>query len=341
MKTFPMFLKMAGRRVVILGGGEQAAQKARLVLKTEAELVVRAPDLDPELEGLVAEGRMTHCDAPVTVSGLEGCALAFVATGCPGLDAALADLVRAARVPVNVVDQPELCDAFTPSIVDRDPVVVAIGTEGTAPILGRLVKTGIEQMLEPRLGHLAALAGRLRPAVAQGVARNQRRAFWRWVFDGTPRKLHASGAERDAARALKAAIAEGRAPDTQAGGEVAVIPVAQQASDLLTLRAVRKLQECDVIYHGPSVPAGVLELARRDAERVVLGQGGHDLASADRAAALVLAEARKGRQVVYLTRDSRAASLLERQAEGSALRIEFVPGVTDPSAPQPATAHSA
>ena len=128
MKTFPMFLQMAGRRVVIAGCGEQAAQKTRLMLKTEAVIEVLAPQLEPELAELAAQGRVIQRAGPITPASFADTALCFIATGCPGMDAALHDLAKIAGATVNVVDQPELCDAITPSIVDRDPVVVAIGT---------------------------------------------------------------------------------------------------------------------------------------------------------------------------------------------------------------------
>ena len=176
MKSFPMFIRTTGRRVVICGGGEQAAQKARLMLKTDATLVLAAPELDPELAALVAEGRAVHHAGAITPALFEGAAMGFVATGCPGLDAALHGLAKASGCPVNVVDRPDLCDLTTPSLVDRDPVVVAIGTEGTAPVLARQIKTQVEQMLAPNLGGLAALAGRMRGAVAQRVAPARRRA---------------------------------------------------------------------------------------------------------------------------------------------------------------------
>ena len=135
MKTFPMFLQMAGRRVVIMGGGEQAAQKARLILKTEATVEIWAATFDAELSDLAASGRVTLHDGPITPNSFSDTALAFIATGCPGADMALHVLAKEAGAIVNVVDQPQLCDAITPSIVDRDPVVVAIGTEGAAPVL--------------------------------------------------------------------------------------------------------------------------------------------------------------------------------------------------------------
>ena len=267
MKTFPMFLRMAGRKVVIVGGGEQAAQKCRLMLKTEAAIHVLAPVLDDELADLADRGKITHITAPPEPKQFADTALVFVATGCPGLDAAMQDLAKCGGALVNVVDQPELCDALTPSLVDRDPVVVAIGTEGTAPVLARQIKTRIEQMLEPRLGDLADLAGRLRGAVAARVAKDARRGFWRWVFTGHPRRLHARGAEREAARRIKEAIAEGRAPDQPSGGSVSTIDTGETTPDLMSLRAVQRLQEADIIFHDTDTAAGVLELARRDAER--------------------------------------------------------------------------
>ena len=165
-----MFIRTSNRRVVIVGGGEQAAQKARLLLKTDATLVLVAATLDDELQTLVGAGRAQHVPT-LSAAVFDDAAMAFVATGCPGFDAAVHALARAARCPVNVVDRPDLCDITTPAIVDRDPIVVAIGTEGTAPVLARDIKTRLEQMLPQSLGGLAALAGRLRPAVARHVPR--------------------------------------------------------------------------------------------------------------------------------------------------------------------------
>ena len=124
MKSFPMFLTMAERRVVIVGGDEQAAQKSRLILKTEAEIVLAAPELEPELAALVADGRASHYDGPITPDLFRGAALVFIGSGCPGIDASIHAIAKEAGVVVNVVDQPHLCDATTPSLVDRDPVVV-------------------------------------------------------------------------------------------------------------------------------------------------------------------------------------------------------------------------
>ncbi|WP_236549679.1 siroheme synthase CysG [Profundibacterium mesophilum] len=328
-----MFIRTTGRRVLIVGGGEQAAQKARLILKTDAQLVLVAGDLDAELSALVASGQAEHYGGPVTSALFNGAAMTFVATGCPGFDAAVHALVTAARCPVNVVDQPDLCDLTTPSIVDRDPVVVAIGTEGTAPVLGRQIKTQIEQMLVPNLGGLAALAGRMRSAVAGRVPRAGRRDFWRWVFADAPRHSWTRGAEREAARLVKDALAAGGAPSTSPNGSVAYVGAGPGARDLLTLRAVQRLQEADVIFYDRLVDGDVLELARRDAERVFVGKvvGAHAWPQ-DRIDAAVVAEARRGRRVVRLkSGDPGIFGRLDeelRAAEAAGIATEIVPGVT-------------
>ena len=333
MKSFPMFIRTSGRRVLIVGGGEQAAQKARLILKTDARIILVAHALDPELSALVASGRATQVEGPVTSALFEGAAMTFVATGCPGLDAAMHALVTAARCPVNVVDRPDLCDLTTPSIVDRDPVVVAIGTDGTAPVLGRQIKTRIEEILPPNLGGLAALAGRMRSAVAARVPHARRRAFWRWVFADAPMDSWTRGAERDSARLIKEAIAAGGAPDTRTAGSIAYVGAGPGARDLLTLRAVQRLQEADVIFYDRLVDDEVLELARRDAERVFVGKvvGAHDWPQ-DRIDAAVVAEARKGRRVVRLkSGDPGIFGRLDEElaaAEAAGIATEIVPGVT-------------
>ncbi|MFD0979497.1 siroheme synthase CysG [Tropicimonas aquimaris] len=334
MKNFPMFLRMDGRRVVICGGGGEAARKTRLVLKTEAEIVVLAPELDPELSGLVASGRAVHHPA-LREDTFDRAALAFVATGCPGLDAALADAARRAGAVVNVVDRPGMCDAFTPSIVDRDPVVVAIGTEGAAPVLGRAIKTEVETMLPPRLGPFVALAGRLRDAVAERIAPSARRGFWEWAFSGEAYRAHIDGRETAAAELLKAAIEAAQVPATT--GHIALVGAGPGARDLLTLRAVQRLQQADVIFYDRLVDPEVLELARRDADRVFVGKEvGASSWPQDRIDALIVAEASRGRRVVRLK--SGDPSVFGRAGEelaaarAAGIEVELVPGITAASA---------
>jgi uroporphyrin-III C-methyltransferase/precorrin-2 dehydrogenase/sirohydrochlorin ferrochelatase len=330
MKTFPMFLQMAGRHVVIVGGGEQAAQKTRLILKTEARIVLVAPELDAELSALVAEGRAKQITT-LSVDVFRGAALVFVATGCVGLDYAAHALAKEAGALVNVVDRPALCDATTPSIVDRDPVVVAISTEGTAPVLARQIKSKMETLLEPSLGELAALAGRLRPEVNHRIPQRARRFFWDWVFNGPPRQAMARGAGRDAAKLVKVRLATGGTGAVQ--GAIALVGAGPGAADLLTLRALRLLQEADVIYYDRLVDPGVLELARRDAERVFVGKEvGASSWPQERINAVIVAAARQGKKVVRLKSGDpgifgRLTDEL-KAAHEAGIPVEIVPGVT-------------
>ncbi|MFT6451959.1 MAG: uroporphyrin-III C-methyltransferase/precorrin-2 dehydrogenase/sirohydrochlorin ferrochelatase [Halocynthiibacter sp.] len=324
MKFFPMFLRVAERDVLIIGGGEQAAQKARLMLKTEARISFLAPLIDDELAALVEEGRARHDAGPITPDRLRGAALVFIGSGCPGHDAAIHALAREAGVVVNVVDQPALCEATTPSIVDRDPLVIAIGTEGAAPVLARQIKTRMEEILEPRLGELVGLAGRLRGAVAQHVARPARRGLWRWVFAGDPRRLHARGAEREAAEQIKSAILSGSAPNHVPSGAIALIEAGPGPQDLLTLRAVQRLQEADFIYYNGDLQQGALELARRDADRIAYGEADFETCIAQ-----AIEAAKNGALISILVKNcqSTEGKTLAKSAKAAGLNFEIVPGI--------------
>lgn len=344
MKAFPMFIRTTNRKVVLVGGGEQAAQKARLLLKTDAQLLIIAATLEEELQALVESGRATHVNT-LSIDMLRDAAMVFVGTGCPGFDGAAHALTKAAGCMVNVVDQPDLCDMTTPAIVDRDPIVVAIGSEGTSPVLTREIKTKLEAELPQNLGGLAALAGRLRPAVARHITRDKRRAFWAWVFKGAVRFQWTQGSERAAARAIKAAIGAGGAPDQGEDGHISLVGAGPGARDLLTLRAVERLQEADVIFYDRLVDSDVLELARRDAERVFVGKvvGAHAWPQ-HQICSMIVAEALKGRKVVRLKSGDpgifgRATEELDA-ARAAGVSIDLVPGVTAASAAGAAIGHS-
>lgn len=336
MKTFPMFLQMQGRHVIIAGGGEQAAQKCRLMLKTEATIILLAASLDPELSDLHAQGCVEWHQGTIAPDVFKDSALVFVATGCPASDACLHMLAKAGGATVNVVDQPHLCDAITPSIVDRSPVVVAIGTEGTAPVLARQIKTKVEQLLEPRLGDLAALAGRLRERASLRLGPRQRRDLWRWVFSGSVRQKHATGAEREAAQMIKTAI------DTadfggETEGTVSLVGAGPGSKDMITLRGVQRLQDADVIYYDRLVDPEILDLARRDAERVYVGKapGCHHWPQ-DKISGVIVAAAKQGKRVVRLKCGD--PGVFARGAEETdalttaGIAYEIVPGITAASA---------
>jgi len=256
---------MADRTAVIIGGGEQAAQKARLLIRTDARLVIMAPDLDDELAALTADGRARHVPRVYDETEVDRAFAVFCASGCVGVDAWVASRVTARGGVANVVDKPKLCSAITPSLVDRDPLVVAIGTEGVAPVLGQRVKTSVETSLEPDLGSFLAGLRELRPKMMERDLAPSRRAFWNWIMDA-PRARAAGGDLAGALNEVAAAIDAGAAPGEGGDGRLTVIAL-PEAADLLPLRAVRRLQEADLVLHPPGLGAQALELARRDAER--------------------------------------------------------------------------
>jgi uroporphyrin-III C-methyltransferase/precorrin-2 dehydrogenase/sirohydrochlorin ferrochelatase len=314
MRWFPLFFRVAGEKVVIAGGGEQAAQKLRLLLKTEARIALMAPALDDEAAEAVAAGRATHAAVVVDPAALAGARLLFCCTGCVGADAAIADLGRAAGAVVNVVDRPDLCDAITPAIVDRDPVVAAIGTEGAAPVLARGIKTALEQMLDASTGPLAAWAEALRPEVARRLPQPRRRAFWDWFFGPAMRAAFRDGGRRAAEPLVEAALAAGGPPSA----EGAVCVIGAPAADLLALRGVRRLQEADLVIVDPAVDPATLELARRDADRETAAPGS--------AGAALRAAAAEGRRVarLVLAVDDAAAEIAAARAAG--VTVETVGG---------------
>ncbi|MEM6588391.1 MAG: NAD(P)-dependent oxidoreductase [Pseudomonadota bacterium] len=334
MKAFPMFLKTTAARVIVVGGGEQAAQKARLLLKTDAKIIFAAQILDPEIDALVDAGRATWYKGPLTEDFFAGAAMVFVATGCFAIDVSAHAIAKSARCLVNVVDQPHLCDITTPSLVDRDPVVIAIGTEGTAPVLARQIKTQIEQTLPQNLGGLAALSGRLRPSVSKHVERAKRRAFWAWVFSGKPRELWDRGVESHAASMIKDAISKGASHSEPHPGALSILDAGDGAEaanpELQTLRAVQRLQSADVIFFDQHDQGPILELARRDAERIYLGDGdGQTAWSKTWVQKRLVLEAKKGERVVFLTRDFQGyqdvPQSVSQGINADDFTVEFVP----------------
>ena len=322
MRHFPVFLNLADQSVVIVGGGEQAAQKARLLLRTEAELIFMAPQLCEELAAMVDCGKARHVPTVLNAEALIDARLVIVATGCAAADCAAADLARQAGAVVNVVDRPALSDATMPAIVDRDPVVVAIGTEGTAPVLARQIKTRVEAMLEPELGRFARLAGALRARVAQHIEPGKRRAFWEWAM-GTPRRLMSDGHDRGARSMLDKAIASGEAPAKRSGA-LSVVDIGTGEPDLLTLRAVERLQSADLIIHISSCPTAVLDLARRDAQRrIPRDLEGPSQWRIDRELRQAVTDAESGMNVVWLGASTHVVPVL--QARG--LDHELIPSV--------------
>lgn len=333
MRHYPLFRDLKGRRVIVCGGGEIARAKLRNLLRTEARLVVHAADPHPEI---VAEPRITLIRRPLAEGDAVCAALLFAANGDAAEDARVAGIARRAGALVNIVDDLEGSDFISPAVVDRDPVVVAIGTEGTAPVLARSIKARIEEMLPVGLGPLARLAAGFRHAVEALPMGRPRRALWARFFDREGPAAWVAGGE-EAARdrlhglldeALRAAPAEGR---------VSLVGAGPGDPELLTLRARNRLHEADVIVHDQLVPQAILDLARREALFLPVGKraGGPSWRQED-IDALLIEHARKGALVVRVkSGDPGVFGRLDEELdalEAAGVAWEIVPGVTSAAA---------
>lgn len=333
MRFFPIFLDLDRQPVLVVGGGEQAAQKLRLLARTGASVRVLAEAPCPEVEALAAAGGWPVARRAPTAGDFAGARLAYVAVGDDAVAAAAAAaMARAAGVPVNTVDRQELCDFLTPAIVDRDPVVVAIGTEGTAPVLARQIKARLEAALPARLGALARWAAAWRGRAAATVARGgARRRFWEGFFDGPVARAFMTGRRAEAAGLLRLALADGGgAPGP---GRVTLVGAGPGDPDLLTFKALRAMQEADLVVADRLVPEAILDRARRDAERVLVGKTpGRPSPGQDGINALLVREARAGRHVVRLKGGDPfvfgrgGEELAHLRAAG--VPVEVVPGIT-------------
>ncbi|MFO1184597.1 MAG: siroheme synthase CysG [Bauldia sp.] len=328
--VFPAFHKVEGRPVLVVGQGEAAANKLRILAETKAEIVLFAPALDAATGSLLREiGGRWVARLPLA-EDFGGAALVFIASGDRANDAALALLARQAGLPVNVVDQPDLCDFYTPSIVNRAPLAIAVGTEGAAPVLARHVRARIEALLAPAFGDLAGLADRLRARVKQAFsAVEARRGFWERFFTGPIAEKVFAGRIDEAEAEARAALVAGGA----GVGHVSLVGAGPGAEDLLTLRAQRALQAADVILYDRLVPEAVVAMGRRDAARIDVGKarGGRAIAQEEINAALVR-HAQEGKRVVRLK--SGDPLIFGRAGEEmAALRaagvpFDVVPGIT-------------
>ncbi|MBN9275101.1 MAG: uroporphyrinogen-III C-methyltransferase, partial [Mesorhizobium sp.] len=199
LNAFPVFARVEGEAVAIVGNGEEALAKARLIDQSSAVLRIIASDAGEELLAFIAGSGATHIRQPYDASQLHGAVMVFAASGDEALDSRVATDARRLGIPVNAVDRPELCDFFTPALVNRAPVAIAIGTEGAGPVLAQMLRGRIDRMLPPSLGRLAALAASLRAAAERLPKGNRRRRFWSDFFAGTPARAIEAG-EYDKAR---------------------------------------------------------------------------------------------------------------------------------------------
>ncbi|HUU25700.1 MAG TPA: siroheme synthase CysG [Methyloceanibacter sp.] len=333
MRTFPIFVSFEGKPPLVVGGGELAAIKTRLLLKRAEVVEVSAQEFVSELAQLEGAGQVVRVASQPGIDQLRGRPLVIAATENDEEDTRVSAIARALGVPVNVPDRPELCTFALPAIVDRGEVTVAIGTSAAAPVLAQRLRAWLEQELHPRLDALAKLAGEYRGRVAEKLpAGAPRRHFWESVFEGAAAEAMLEGDEPKARALIGAAIdkaAEAGAPQ----GRVLLVGAGPGDPELLTMKAVRALKAADVVFYDRLVGEGVLEFARREAELIPVGKakGTHSVPQAE-INALLIERAKAGQTVVRLKGGDpfvfgRGGEELDAlRAEGIA--IEIVPGVT-------------
>lgn len=330
LTTFPAFFKVEGRSIAIFGNGDEAFAKARLLSNTNGQLLAFADAPEADYAAYIAEHGIAHVAEAFDEKHLSGVTLVFAATGIDDLDREIVTAARSAKIPANAVDQPDYCDFFTPALVSRAPVAIAIGTEGAGPVLAQMIRARIDQMLSPSLGRLAQLAVDYRSAAEQTIAKGAlRRNFWRRFFSGN---VADSVARDDMPSARQAANDLLNRPENPQG-YVWLVGAGPGAVDLLTLRAQRVLMEADVIVYDALVPSAIVDMGRRDAERLSVGKrkGCHSK-SQDEINKLLVTLGSAGKRVVRLK--SGDPLVYGRAAEEmAALRLagipyEIVPGIT-------------
>ena len=304
MRHYPIFLDLQGQSVLVVGGGEVATRKALMLARAGAELTVVAPRISAELAAMVRNGRHQHVADAYSAALLEQRRLVIAATDDRELNARVAADAEQRGVLVNVVDQPTLCRFIVPSIVDRSPILVAISSGGAAPVLARLIRERLESLLEPSLGALARFAERWRSRIRDALPDvRKRRAFLESLLRGHVAWLIRHGHQAQADQLLEKRLVKssGGAASSEETGSVALVGAGAGDASLLTLSALRHLQDADVVLYDRLVSADILDLIRRDARRIDVGKRvGRRLNTQDGINRRLVAEALAGNRVVRL-----------------------------------------
>jgi uroporphyrin-III C-methyltransferase/precorrin-2 dehydrogenase/sirohydrochlorin ferrochelatase len=332
VEYLPLFFQLRGSRVLLVGGGKVALRKARLLTRAGAMVICVSPDIDHELEGMLKGTGGDWIIGRYSSDHLEGVALVVAATPDERVNEQVAADAGRRQLPVNVVDCPELCSFIFPSIVDRSPLVIGISSSARSPVLARLIRSRIEALVPAAYGRLAEFTGRFRDAVkAVATEEGQRRRFWEQVVNGPVGELVLAGREDEAAALVQQYLDRPR--EAQPLGEVYLIGAGPGDPDLLSFKAARLLQLADVVLYDRLVTPEILDLARRDAERIYVGKrrAKHALAQGQ-INQLLLDLARKGLCVARLKGGDpfifgRGGEEIE-QLSSHGIPFQVVPGIT-------------
>ncbi len=331
MENLPIFMNLKDRNVLVIGGGVVAVRKAELLLQAGARVTLIAPRACKELLALHDAGKVVWKEQTFGPGIVRNYRLVVAATDNQAINRLVFDECERHGIPVNVADQPQLCSFILPSIVERGPITIAVSTGGRSPILARLLKARLETYIPAGFGVLADLLGRYRNAVKVRFPRlEQRRDFWERMLDGPLTQLATSGRNEAAEKFIEEAL---HAPVVAKQGEVWLIGTGPGDPDLLTLKALRLLQQADVLVYDRLVPESIINLARREAERIDVGKsmGRHTLPQND-INQLLVDLARQGKRVARLKGGDpfifgRGGEELECAA-AAGVPCQVVPGIT-------------
>jgi uroporphyrin-III C-methyltransferase / precorrin-2 dehydrogenase / sirohydrochlorin ferrochelatase len=303
MRNLPIFLEMRDRPAIVVGGGVVAARRAEYLVRCGARVTVFAHALSEDFFELHDRPSFRHVARDPAPEDFEGSPVCFIATQDQRLQEAALKAAKAAGALVNVADQPRLCDFIMPSIVDRSPLVIAISTGGASPILGRMLRARLETLIPAAYGRMANLMSRFRERVAEAMpSQTMRRRFWEAVLEGPIGEAALSGDERAADAHLAREIEHVREhQDMTPRGEVYLVGAGPGDPDLVTFRALRLMQKADVVLYDRLIGEGVMNLVRREAERIYVGKrpDDHELPQ-EEIGALLVRLATEGKRVLRL-----------------------------------------
>ncbi len=330
MQNYPIFIDLKGQQVLVVGGGEIAARKIRLMSLAGAEITIIAPELGQTILSEMS-GNITHIARQFRESDIGDYRLITAATDDLEINRRVSELAQQRNIPVNVVDQPDLCSFITPSIIDRSPVLIAVSTGGGAPVLARILRSKLEAFIPASYGQLANSMRQLRDKVKDRFSEeSERRHFWEKVVQGPIAEMFFSGREEQGKIALEAAIEKDIEVEK---GEVWLIGAGPGDPDLLTFRALRLMQQCDVVLYDRLVSDEILSLCRRDADRIYVGKKRSNHAVPQQGINQLLVDlASEGKRVVRLKGGDpfifgRGGEEIEQLVE-QGIPFQVVPGIT-------------
>lgn len=274
MDYLPIFLDIKQRRCIVVGGGEIAVRKADMLLKAGAHVVIISPEIEAEIQIWLDKGKIEYIKSKFKKRYLKKARLVIAATDDESINQQVHEMAEKLNIPVNVVDQKPLCTFITPSIVDRSPIMIATSSGGQSPVLARKIREQLESTIPADYGKLARVSGEFRDELKQNLPEiNQRRYFWENVLNGpVAERIIKTTNDNDARTLLKQALSEQKDELLEKKGEVYLVGAGPGDPDLLTFRALRLMQQADVVLHDRLVSDDILNLVRRDAERIYVGK---------------------------------------------------------------------